>query len=405
MTDHSQPDKNSQRKKLKAFNQTFIDSLEREQDSDDSGARARILAAVFDSIADGLIVFDENETVVMANMAGAQLAGVNLDGVTRPDLRARFQFFFDHGKTSIPPEAEPLIVAMREKQPCQMEAFVRGKTLPDGGRWVHANAAPILQAEAVKGGVTVFHDITERLQLAEQRNCLSALISHDIKNHLSAEVTFLDLLLHQLPDSLNPKLLKLIGELKNTNLRFLQISNSLLEMSRARLFGPEYRQMVDLVEVTNNVVELNQLGAAERSIRINVSVDEVVVRVESIAAVLHQVFHNLLQNAIEVSSDGQEVDISLGVRDGLATCEIVDHGPGMTEEQVEHLFDPARVASHQPMTTNSTGFGLYLSGILLAELGGKVSCSSEVGKGTVMKAALPAVLESGLSQHCTSSYD
>lgn len=390
--DKPRSDKNLQRKKLKAFNQTFIDGLEREQESDASGARARILAAVFDSIADGLIVFDENQTVVMANMAGAQLAGLNLDGISRPDLRARFQFYFDGGKTSIPPESEPLIVAMREKEPCEMEAFVRGKTLPNSGRWVHAHAAPILKEEVVKGGVTVFHDITHRLQLEEQRNCLSALISHDIKNHLSAEVTFLDLLLHQLPDSLNPRLLKLIDELKKTNLRFLQISNSLLEMSRARLFGPEYRQLIDLVEVTKNVVELNQLGAAERSVRINLRFDEEVVQVESIAAVLHQVLHNLLLNAIEVSSAGQEVQLSLGVRDGLVVCDIVDHGPGMTEEQVEHLFDPARVASHQPMTSNSTGFGLYLSGILLAELGGKISCSSEVGKGTTMRMTLPSVV-------------
>lgn len=392
MTEDKSPSgKDLQRKKLIAFNQTFLDSLEREQESDVSGASARTLAAVFDSIADGLIVFDENQTVVMANMAGAQLAGLNLDGITRPDLRARFQFFFDDGKTSVPAESEPLIVAMRDKQPCQMEAYVRGKSLPSGGRWVHAHAAPILKEEVVKGGVTVFHDITKRLELEQQRNCLSALISHDVKNHLSAEVTFLDLLLHQLPDSLNPKLLKLIDELKRTNLRFLQISNSLLEMSRARLFGPEYRQLVDLVEVTKNVVELNKLSAAERSLRINLHVVDNVVQVLSIAAVLHQVLHNLLQNAIEVSLDGGHVDIRLGVQDGLAICEIVDHGPGMTEEQVEHLFDPARVASHQPMTTNSTGFGLYLSGILLAELGGRIYCSGEVGKGTTMKMILPFV--------------
>lgn len=352
--------------------------------------KARILAAVFDSIADGLIVFDEEQTVVMANLAGARMAGVNLDGITRPELRNRFEFFFDYGLTRMPPEREPLSVAMREKKTTQMEGYIRGQSLPEGGRWFRAHAAPILNDDVVTGGVTVFQDITERLRVEDHRNCLSALISHDVKNHLSAEITFLDLLQQQLPDTLNPRLLKLIDELKKTNLRFLQISNSLLEMSRARLFGPEYRQSADLAEIVRHVVELNRLGASERNISVNIHADELPVLVQSIPAVLHQVQHNILQNAIEASRDGEQIDIYFGTTDSPVRCEIVDHGPGMTPEQVARLFDPERVATHQPMSTNSTGFGLYLSAILLGELGGRIDCHSEIGKGTTMKMVMEA---------------
>jgi len=61
----------------------------------------------------------------------------------------------------------------------------------------------------------------------------------------------------------------------------------------------------------------------------------------------------------------------------------------MTEEQVASLFDRTRVASEIPTSVESTGFGLYLSRLILEAHAGTISCKSQLGKGTTFTVELP----------------
>jgi signal transduction histidine kinase len=61
----------------------------------------------------------------------------------------------------------------------------------------------------------------------------------------------------------------------------------------------------------------------------------------------------------------------------------------MSPEKVRKIFDPARVAASAPLAVRSTGFGLYLTRLLVESHGGKISCRSEEGKGTTLTVELP----------------
>ena len=344
---------------LHTRNQRYLDMLK--QSGDPSDATCRVLATILDCVADGLIVLDENLTIVMANTYAAKIAGWELEDLTRDELRRNYKIFYDDEGTPVPHEEEPIVVAMREKRPYEVELYAESPHLEPGGRWFRSHAAPVLDESGQPiGGVTIFSDISERLRLERERDCLVALISHDIKNHFAAEQISLDLLLHHEADKFDAKTLQLLTSLRAASEKFVGIANSLLEMSRSRFFsGAEYGQEVDLATLVEAAIKFSDLVAADRHVQVAVSCAPECPTVRGLPAVIRHVLHNIILNAIEVSPKDSQVKVSISSDSAYVSVNITDVGEGMSSEEVSQIFSPHRVAGHISKTTHSTGFGLY----------------------------------------------
>jgi signal transduction histidine kinase len=101
---------------------------------------------------------------------------------------------------------------------------------------------------------------------------------------------------------------------------------------------------------------------------------------------LKQVFHNVLQNAINASHSGEPLTIRVSQTDTTMLVEIVDTGKGFTADTLSELF---RHAS----SSNSTDFGLYLTRLLVETRKGTISCKSDPGKQTTFSIYLPKASE------------
>jgi two-component system OmpR family sensor kinase len=109
---------------------------------------------------------------------------------------------------------------------------------------------------------------------------------------------------------------------------------------------------------------------------------------------LRQVIANLMSNALTHTPAGSPIELRAGTRrdDGSssAAIEVVDHGPGLTQEQAERVFerfyraDPARTRAH-----GGTGLGLSIVAALVAAHGGTVEVSSVPGRGASFRVLLP----------------
>jgi PAS domain S-box-containing protein len=373
------------RQALSIKNKRYLQSVR--SNSPDSDLRSEIVGAIFDSTADGIIVFDEQKRIVLANETAARISRWDLEDVSRDELRERFHYWSEDGKSILPIDEEPLEVAMREKRSHQLEAFVTGDSLPEQGIWVRANAAPILDEKgSVAGAVTIFHDITERVLLQRQRDCLVSLIAHDVKNHLAAESIFLNLFAGLYPDVLSGEMAEMVASLKSSNERFMMMTESLMELSRASFFaGSAPVQDVDLGPILDTAVAAHAVVALQKKVTARLTVPPELPLVHGLPAVIGQIFHNIVLNAIEASEPNSVVDIEAGKSaSGGVQVRIIDRGPGMTPEELQSLFDPKRVATHVKRTSHSTGFGLYLSAMLIESQGGTISCSSEPKKGTTV---------------------
>ena len=106
---------------------------------------------------------------------------------------------------------------------------------------------------------------------------------------------------------------------------------------------------------------------------------------------LTQVFVNLLVNAAQALPAGRceenTIRVSSGpAPDGRVAVEIADNGMGIPEELRERIFEP--FFTTKPVG-EGTGLGLSVCQGIVAGLGGTISVSSEVGRGTVFRVDLP----------------
>ena len=95
-----------------------------------------------------------------------------------------------------------------------------------------------------------------------------------------------------------------------------------------------------------------------------------------------QVFENLISNAIKFSPPHKAVKVILAKDNGKARAEIIDEGPGLTEEDKKKVFGKFQRLSAKPTGgEHSTGLGLSIVKKYVEAMNGKVWCESEHGKG------------------------
>jgi signal transduction histidine kinase len=105
-----------------------------------------------------------------------------------------------------------------------------------------------------------------------------------------------------------------------------------------------------------------------------------------------QVFDNLLSNAVKYAP-GSEVLITL--KNGTNNCVITveDHGPGIAEEHLGHLFERFYRVPETRVANHGTGLGLYIVQEIIHGHGGEITVSSQVAEGTIFTITLPTKFE------------
>ena len=171
----------------------------------------------------------------------------------------------------------------------------------------------------------------------------------------------------------------------------------LLLLARLDQQRPLDRRPVDLLALAAEAVNDARAVAPDRQIELVLGEDGEngsVLVVLGDDQRLRQVLANLVNNAIAHTPAGSPVEVRVGASslDGRpgAAVEVVDHGPGLTPEQAERVFerfyraDPAR--SH---ADGGTGLGLSIVAALVAVHGGTLQVDSVPGRGARFRVVLP----------------
>ena len=109
---------------------------------------------------------------------------------------------------------------------------------------------------------------------------------------------------------------------------------------------------------------------------------------------LTQVFDNLLSNAVKYAPGSP---VKVGVKNRGDACEITveDHGPGIPQHHLEHIFERFYRVPEASVTVRGTGLGLFICEQIISAHGGKISASSEISKGTIFTISLPCKWDKG----------
>ena len=108
---------------------------------------------------------------------------------------------------------------------------------------------------------------------------------------------------------------------------------------------------------------------------------------------LAQIMRNLLSNAAKYSGAGSTVEVSLEDDDGEVIVRVCDNGPGITEDDAEHLFGLYYRSPRQAASAPGAGIGLFVCRELVAAMGGRIWAKSREGGGAEFGFSLPAYVE------------
>jgi signal transduction histidine kinase len=106
---------------------------------------------------------------------------------------------------------------------------------------------------------------------------------------------------------------------------------------------------------------------------------------------LMQALLNLLSNAIKYNRPGGSVDVGVDLEPDHIAIHVRDTGPGLSGEQIAHLFEPFNRLGAERTGVSGTGLGLVITRRLVEALGGKLRVKSALGEGSCFTIALRRV--------------
>ena len=119
--------------------------------------------------------------------------------------------------------------------------------------------------------------------------------------------------------------------------------------------------------------------------------------VKADAVKLRQVLINLLGNALKFTTEGGisihawTAPVSSDPEMATLHIEVQDTGPGIPDEQIEHIFQPFNQAGRSPSSTKGTGLGLAITQSYLDLMGGEIRVDSTLGEGSLFHFEVPVV--------------
>jgi two-component system, NtrC family, sensor histidine kinase HydH len=221
---------------------------------------------------------------------------------------------------------------------------------------------------------------SERLSSLGQ---MAAGLAHEIRNPLGSIQGAAELLGDDAPAGSKKR--ELFDVLHKETKRLGTVVDDFLGFARPR---PLSLAPCDIPTLVERAVAQMQLDAAIRQIEIESHLAGTLPTVPADAERLHQVFLNLLLNAITASPDHGRIEVSAdrAQRDGLPVVAIVvrDHGAGISADALPRVFDPF-------FTTREagTGLGLSISHTIVRDHGGWIDIASEPGNGCTVRVTLP----------------
>jgi len=231
--------------------------------------------------------------------------------------------------------------------------------------------------------------VEEQLRLSERLSTLgemSASLAHEIRNPLGSIRMAAEVVTDGLPaDDRRQEFGRiLVKEVTRLN----QVLEEFLRMARPQA---DDREPVALCELLDELAQ--QLTPAAREADVMVTVQGEPTTVMAARLPLQQALLNLSLNGIQAMDAGGRLELSLERQGEEVRLRVTDTGPGMSSEQLSHIFDPFYTTRAE-----GTGLGLTITSRLVQRLGGKLSVDSSLGVGTSFVIQLSAA-EDGEGKH------
>jgi two-component system phosphate regulon sensor histidine kinase PhoR len=336
------------------------------------------LEAILESMQEGVMVTAADGTVQLANGALREMLGVGEDAVGRPPLQVV--------------RNAALFELVEEARAAGRAASREIELFADARRQIMGRASPLAPGGGV---VAVLFDVTELRRLETVRRDFVANASHELRTPVASIRAASETLAGGAMDDPEaaPEFVAIIG--RNAE-RLDQLLADLLELSRADAGRLDLRVTAVLArDVCREVIASVERAAAARGTDLALEAPDA-LPVLAAERQLQQVLFNLLDNAIKYSPPGAHVGLRARGDGARVIFEVSDDGPGIEERHLPRLFERFyRVDAGRSRELGGTGLGLAIVKHMVEAMGGEVSVTSAVGRGTTFRVTLRAAPTAG----------
>lgn len=366
--------------------------------------QTKLLQSILDSMADGVIVENENGKMLLLNPAARQMLGPFSTQVEEGQWTEAYGLYRPDMVTPYPVDELPLARATQGETVEAVELYIRNSHRPHGA-FVSVNARPLRDDRGeLRGGVTVVRDITSAKRSqdllrrakeeAERANHAKSeflsRMSHELRTPLNSILGFAQILeMDGLPDEQQDS----VSQIMKSGQHLLGLINEVLDLARieaGRLsLSPEPVQLQEVVDDT--LASVSPLAQRQNISVIkdpNIDLD---IYLMADRQRLRQVLLNLLSNAVKYNSEAGSIHIWCEERDpGVIRISVSDTGHGILEEHRQRLFKPFERVGDESAEIEGTGLGLALSRGMMEAMGGRIGFESTVGQGSTFWVELPS---------------
>jgi len=212
--------------------------------------------------------------------------------------------------------------------------------------------------------------------------------SHEMRTPLAAIRATAESSLSEMADpaALRPNIVAILSSAEHLT----EITNDLLLLARAddRILDPP-TELYDLsVAVAEAIATFRLANPTWRPSGITLMPD---LRVSGIPASAERIVLNLLDNAFRYGGPGVAVVVATSATERDAVIEVRDDGPGIEAASIERIFEPFHRIRADADGPPGNGLGLAIARSLAEQDGGRLTVTSEVGRGSTFRLTLPRV--------------
>lgn len=330
-----------------------------------SEEKKREFELITSSLEEGLAIVNKSGTLLSHNSAFRAL--LSADTVTSTSV---FSYFQDgEGRKA-------LLEALNGKR--------REVVFPVGSMMIEEAAYP-----SSDGGIIILlRNVTERVERENMRKEFTANVSHELKTPLTTISGFAELLM---TGTVPPeKVVDFSGDIYREAGRLISLVEDILNLSSLDENGESERERIDLSAVGEDVVSLLVFKAEKRGVEIVPSFSPSFVT--GSVKLFHEIIYNLLDNAIRYSkSGGGKAFVTIKEEGDSVVLVVEDNGIGIAREHQSRIFERFyRVDKARSKSDGGTGLGLSIVKNAALRMNGRITLSSEPGKGTRIEIDFPS---------------
>ena len=356
-----------------------------------------------DSMPGGIFVIDGGGRIHYWNRVMKELSGLSA-------ARAHGRLLFE-ALPQLEPHREEILEALSASGSLRIDCDTR-----EGGHQEQRDAycfRPLIGDAGPVGALGLVEDAAERIRLDNRLirserlaaiGELAAGIAHNFNNILAAvggDAQLLKMMAEE--QGLEAEFIETAQMIYEETMRGGRIANDLLSFAH----GSEAKlQIVEMATLMDDTVRLARNHPGAKRVTIEQSLKSGAPQVEADPDQLHQVFFNIILNALQAMPNGGVLTITGEIRsvpqDRSAALEIKfsDTGVGISEDQLRRIFHP--FFSQRSDGTPGSGLGLSVSLSMVRSIGGDIRITSAEGLGTVVCVSLP-ILERRIQPRSTNS--